>query len=206
MTPLSPQPHQSDPRRQPAALLKDLANISVHDTSCYINIRVQLRVLYFRSFDIDLSLLQKKGPWNFLQPITSIFIPLSYHHQPISICYGGSTIGRGSMSIIGRGLTSTIMRRSTNMTNRRGPIRATISAGGLCLTLRVFFFFFNFNVFFPHKIQILVSNLIMRSYVSLPCDPPSWLFFQKISHTSCKGTSISSHGQYSCGHSNFLLL
>ena len=152
----------------------------------------------------------KKSPRNFPEAITFSSIPLSDHHQPISICYGGSTIGRGSMSIIGSGLTLNINyyekvnQYDHYMTNRRGPIRATISAGGLCLTLCVFFL--NFNIFFLTKSKYWSQIYFMRSYVSLPCDPPSWLFFQKISHTSCKGTSISSHGQYSCGHSNFLLL
>ena len=142
MTPLSPQPHQSDPRRQPAALLKDLANISVHDTSSYINIHrpIESSVLS-KLMEYRFEPAPKKGPRNFPEAITFSSIPLSDHHQPISICYGGSTIGRGSMSIIGTGLTLNInYNEKVNqydhyMTNRRGPIRATISAGGLCLTL-----------------------------------------------------------------------
>ena len=97
MTPLSPQPHQSDPRHQPAALLKDLANISVHDTSSYINIHppIESSVLS-KLMEYRFEPAPKKGPWNFMKPITSISIPLSYHHQPISIdAMGGQPLEEG---------------------------------------------------------------------------------------------------------------
>ena len=120
-----------------------------------------------------MSLLQKKSPRNFPEAITFSSIPLSDHHQPISICYGGSTIGRGSMSIIGSGLTLNInYNEKVNqydhyiVTNRRGPIRATISAGGLCLTLRLFVFLF--QCFFPSKHPNIGFKLILCGAM-FPC-------------------------------------